>query len=108
MRAVFSINSIRKIFINLANEIVLKIKTQFIGGKQAPAPRRRMVRTKYRLEDLQSRGIRAATMKQPPAASIESTAIVMARGLGSPSFAAARDHWSMIKPKVPTYICTPR
>ena len=31
-------------------------------------------------------------MKQPPAASIESTMIVIARGLGSPSFAAARDH----------------
>ena len=31
-------------------------------------------------------------MKQPPAASIESTMIVIARGLGSPSSAAARDH----------------
>ena len=31
-------------------------------------------------------------MKQPPAASIESTVIVIARGLGSPSSAAARDH----------------
>jgi hypothetical protein len=36
--------------------------------------------------------MREATMKQPPAASIESTVIVIARGLGSPSFAAARDH----------------
>jgi hypothetical protein len=36
--------------------------------------------------------MREATMKQPPAASIESTMIVIARGLGSPSFAAARDH----------------
>jgi hypothetical protein len=56
----------------------------------------------------QSRRMREATMKQPPAASIESTVIVIARGLGSPSFAAARDHWSMIRPNVPTYICTSR
>src|SRR5208283_5718909 len=56
----------------------------------------------------QSRGMRAATMKHPPAASIESTVIVIARGLGSRSFAAARDQWSMIEPNVPTYICTSR
>jgi len=52
--------------------------------------------------------MREAAIKQPPAASIESTVIVIARGRGSPSLAAARDHWSMIKPKVPTYICTSR
>jgi hypothetical protein len=56
----------------------------------------------------QSRGMREAAMKHPPAASIESTLIVIARGLGSLSFAAARDHWSNIKPNVPTYVCTSR
>ena len=40
----------------------------------------------------QSRGMREATMKHPPAASIESTLIVIARGLGSLSFATARDN----------------
>jgi hypothetical protein len=57
---------------------------------------------------LQSRGIRDAAMKQPPAAIIESTEIVIASGLGSLKFEIARDHWSMIKPNVPTYVWTCR
>jgi hypothetical protein len=56
----------------------------------------------------QSRGMRDAATKQPPATTVESTIIVIARGLGSVNFPAARDHSSMIKPNVPTYICTSR
>jgi hypothetical protein len=43
-----------------------------------------------------------ATMKQQPATSIETTVIVIATGRGTPSFAAARDHRSMIMSNVTT------
>jgi hypothetical protein len=69
----------------------------------------RIQKTEFRISEFgrdaspaQSRGIRNAAMKQPPAASIESTEMAIASGLGSFKFEITRDHWSMIKPKVPT------
>jgi hypothetical protein len=47
---------------------------------------------------------RGATMKRQPATSIETTVIVIATGRGTPSFAAARDHRSMIMPNATTYM----